>query len=827
MPTYSKENEREGFIRELERPHDRVNPCFMTGKGCVYGDRIEEALAQRRKAGVSRKRPWRGFAIMPFRPNLKVFLENCLKPFLSVNYGFDDPPGTPACVLERGDEVSRPGIVICEGICRRIQEADFIVADLSVSNDNVFYELGLAYGIGQKIVVIHKINSPFAEENVKRFGCPAYAYEDLALIEDSSFRVSTQFWQDSTRASRPAEHTWQQPQKDITDKEPKQQIRLFEMMRTTGELEAPQKAKIDDPDIRLLFRTHIKSHVGLAMDRICKKLAPKEDKQNAPEEQTAPNKQTALQSYRESIIKTYLSKAEEINPQDAFSTIREQIDNAYCLIVRTGESCHPMSYFWLGYAHARGKNVIPITVLEDRVAAEGDKQPPDAVLYQVAEHLHRSKQNVKLDERDRVADLAFDIRAQRHMIFDPKRPDLLELHVEQTLSEMIHSDFSAWSRKRFWEKVLGRRGEVSILTGGLHSKEHNREMIGDWDLRAASELTTYFSKQQYHPKIETPVYQPEYARDVSHIDISRYTPQITQEIGLARKTCIIIASPDVNPLTEIVLGELFRVPSPKLFGPISASTSQSVAIEVVKVRKRDLQADSSGIEVAKGSTPQAPTPIASSAPRAFFRELQGYGEAELRGFRTAWSGLDECGEQIEREKLLPYRSQNDAQHEKFTICAHLVIAKNLILDPKTATHQVPVSHEGMNGREKTTAQAIDGNRPSYLIVLNGVSGPATFALTHVLTGGGNSKFVSYGPEADPNFDPSAASEEILNKILEVMNSSPQSKGVQCFIEVDVGPAPSSDTDQPVEPVATFDWRRILSWRLAKNMLGNDVEIQAL
>ena len=51
-----------------------------------------------------------------------------------------------------------------------------------------------------------------------------------------------------------------------------------------------------------------------------------------------------------------------------------------------------MAYFWLGYGHARGKNVIPITVTRDA--------------------------------KDPIDDLAFDIRAQQHMTFIESRPDL-------------------------------------------------------------------------------------------------------------------------------------------------------------------------------------------------------------------------------------------------------------------------------------------------------------------------------------------------------------------------------------------------------------------
>ena len=73
---------------------------------------------------------------------------------------------------------------------------------------------------------------------------------------------------------------------------------------------------------------------------------------------------------------------------EKFNETKIRFDNAYCIVMRTGVNCHPMTYFWLGYAHARGKNVIPITTME-----------PDGRY---------------------MDDLAFDIRAQRHMAFDRK-----------------------------------------------------------------------------------------------------------------------------------------------------------------------------------------------------------------------------------------------------------------------------------------------------------------------------------------------------------------------------------------------------------------------
>ncbi len=289
------------------------------------------------------------------------------------------------------------------------------------------------------------------------------------------------------------------------------------------------------------------------------------------------------------------------------------MDSSYCLIVRTGTDCHPMSYFWLGYGHARGKNVIPITTLlpDDEGAvppgpAEGEAADRQSILVERRGRLH-----------GKVRDLAFDIRAQRHMIFDRQHPELLERQLERTLSEMIRADFSEWSRRRFWATLLGSRGEVSIITGGLHSEDHNREMIGDWDLRAASELTSYFSRHQYRPKIETPIYQPEFARRFDpDLTTTSYIQQVIKKLHVSDKNCVVIASPDVNPLTEIMLGRLFGVGDEELFSELRQPPN--AAFIVFKKRKKP-----------QGSTG---TGVAGMTARAFYRVAAGEDAVDKRGF---------------------------------------------------------------------------------------------------------------------------------------------------------------------------------------------------
>jgi hypothetical protein len=748
----------------------------MTGKGCVYTDQVDQALEQREKQDACR-----GFMIMPFRPKLGVFFQNCLCPFFHSNYDrdqhFNVGPQPPSCsrfALERADDMIRAGIIICEGICKRIQESDFVIADISVPNDNVFYELGLAYGIGHKIILIHQRGAEFgsvwatylrhedahAEYTVKQ-------YDSLQMLMPDQFKASQYFWK------RP-------PSGNEGRGNP--EVLFFEMMDDGNKEPDPPATGMHDDDIRLSFRTHVMSDIGLALGRIASSL----DRQQKAGQSIVPRE------YLDNIIRVHLNKASIVEPSDPLYKTRERVDQCYCLIVRTGIDCHPMSYFWLGYGHARGKNVIPITQL---VLEQGEELDRSQSQWEAAhaDNLCGGIPRVA-PSKGKVVDLAFDIRAQRHMTFDPLRPELLERQLEQTLTEMIRADFSEWSRKRFWANLLGSRGEVSIITGGLHSEDHNREMIGDWDLRAASELTSYFSRHQYRPKIETPIYQPEFAK---HFDSSmttrQYIEQVTKEIRIADKNCVVIASPDVNPLTEILLGRLIRVDDAVLFSDELKAKDYPDAIIVYKKRKK-----SSGNKVAveKGARESG-----TEACRAFYQEVSGDGDTEQRGFRSRGFARSE-------NKLLPYYGQNEYERrgeKPFNIYAQLVIARNPFADPAGPAR--------------------------YVVILNGVSGPATFALTHVLTGGGNEEFESY---KQSGFDPAAASESILNKFLSCINKA-NFRCIESVIEVQVGEEPNVQgndgagemTGQKTKTAqgagATFDWRRILSWKVDEEVLGTDVK----
>lgn len=692
----------------FDSEHRRVDPCFMTGKGCVYTEVIDRAIKDRRLKRDDEAGRYIGFSVMPFRKNLDVFFRNCLEPYFKGAYN-------GSIILQHADEVRRPGIIICEGICKRIQESDFVTIDVSLPNPNVFYELGLAYGMGHKIVVIRHQGAPFGEEmadHLQRMGCHSFAYHDLDPISKDDIDRSQNVWRNTT------------VDPDLGQDPPRMlfyEHHLGERKADYAERNASGAnqalAFLDQEDIQLSFETHVLSGVGLAIARICGEL-----------EEAEP----ATQKYKEII--NGLMEVVPVKTDSQFKDIKAQVESAYCMIIRTGfRQCHPMAYFWLGYGHARGKHVIPVTVINDR--------------------------------DDKVDDLAFDIRAQRHMIFIQNTPDRFEHELTSSLRQMILTDFSEWSRRRFWDRLLGKRGEVSIFTGALHAKDFGREMIGDWDLRVASELTSYFALQQYRATIENPVYTPEYPG----IQQSSQQPEnanwrtmyIDRLKGMmAGKNCILIASPDVNPLTEIALGTLYNVPDEQLFTEGEDIAKYPNAMVVFK---------------------EKPETVEPKVKRFFYRESHQDSDRSRRGFESA--------QLVDGKLLETFESQLDVEVSEYDVFGHIVIMPNRF-----------------------------GDEPSdkYIIVLNGVSGPATFALTHVLTGGVTKEFVSYGNE----FNPEAESEDILRQILDMIRGRPF-QSVDCIINVKVG---RSRTNEERVASNISDWRRILSWQLNEQARQQSIEI---
>ncbi len=83
------------------------------------------------------------FVIMPFSPEFDGIWRYLIGP--TVRHAGDD--------CTRADDVFRPGVII-DDILDLIRRSDYMIADLTSRNANVFYELGVAHALAKPVILL-------------------------------------------------------------------------------------------------------------------------------------------------------------------------------------------------------------------------------------------------------------------------------------------------------------------------------------------------------------------------------------------------------------------------------------------------------------------------------------------------------------------------------------------------------------------------------------------------------------------------------------------------------------------------------------------------
>jgi len=312
--------------------------------------------------------------------------------------------------------------------------------------------------------------------------------------------------------------------------------------------------------------------------------------------------------------------------------------------------------------------------------------------------------------------LAFDIRALWYIPYDQKdEPTVLARSLEAAFVELLPRDLANLQRNLFWERLTSRRA-VSIFTGAVHHPALNREMVGDWDQRTVSELVRYLSQagETVVTVLERPVYSPEtvlkklQAADANapkrgsanhNLNVSTvrkpYLDLIQEELK-KHPDCIIVASADVNPLTEVVLAWAYNLPKRETicFPPEGEKLPDLPhrTVMALKPQKKDQKETS---DTPDGKEPQ----------RLFARPDKRLEDGE-RGF--SWGGVAYGAKYVSQDDASKATLGDDSKPTKSTLLGHIAVLPN------------PFVEKGTTGT---------------IVVLNGVSGPATFGLAEMITGG--------------------------------------------------------------------------------------------
>lgn len=595
--------------------HRQCKRCFMTGKACIYQHEIKRSCAGPAAGGEAQKP--KAFMIMPFATTLTAVYFDQLEPCIKAKV----PEVT------RADDVMRTGFVICEKICKQIQEARVVCTELSADNANVFYELGLAYALGKPIAVfVQKAleTTRAAVLDKLAIGRKHVPYDPFGWIEAKDIPV----WQAKTPAAA-------QQGNDIV-------VLLANKAPHTEEVSGQ----------KMLY----------SIDQLCRGGVHRAIRNRK-------TKKDALWRDAKTPTITFLDKdycsdnGDKVKPEEVERLIRE----SRCVVICTDET-EPCSYFWMGFAHGLEKDVIPITVISDQ-ASSGQALP-------------------------------FDVRALWHIYFDPSKPADLVKGVEDILEILSNKDKDTKNRRQFWDEVL-QGGSVSIFVGAVELTTRNRHVVGEWDYRAVSELSGFFSslKETMETVIQTPVFQV-----LDKNALAKEKDRLTGLLNL--QNSIIIASADVNNVTEVALATFAGLE------PFGAAQRADPKFQGVVAFKNKAQLAQAGASTAQGR----------EGPQTIYFEryddtlAQAQPKEDVRGFDDYRGGKPPAKEPYRfRSVLKPYNESNPPSGYS-VLYAHLA--------------KFPLKTGGSN----------------WAIVIQGISGPATLGLAQLLTGAKYRQFTIFDPK---------------------------------------------------------------------------------
>jgi len=640
--------------------------CFMNGQRCKY-QILDENPSKDPKI----------FVIMPFTPNLKTYYDWRLKQFLMEKYGLKDDN------LQYADDVGNTGYIICGKICNKIQESDLILADVSLANPNVFYELGLACGLQRPIVLMrHK-----TDRDIFKNKCIMKTLNFLK--EPEIIEYSEDEYSKDKGVYRPITRDFFNHANFPPKYERVKKVLKFSVLGFNRETESAENEK---KDIAIPFRTLIKAAAEVVIKEILDGI---QIEVNLKPWQKVIKDFDSETLKKFSIVNRICIDCTGKSEAGVFGNVVKGIEESFCIIIDVSNN-DPVAYFWLGYCHARGFNAIPVNRIKSGASQTQEKSK-----------------------------LAFDIGALWYAEFDDDEPYRFKDRLLETITNLLERDLPDWQRQAFWDR-FPPESRLKVFMGAIHDNDHLREVVGDWDVRTVSELFSYLPSVREATNIElvTPLYSPEEAikrvkGENAKIDIDFINEFCVDIRKLLRgSNAIVIASPDVNPVTEYLLHEIYHIKDNcKPFRNCNSSSFKGVV--AVKKRKETSQ----------------------KIERLFYYERGlDNNEEETRGFINNY--IDQHGKPHHTDFFETYKSQIEQTAGEFELLGHLVVA------------HYPEKSDNL------------------VVLLNGLSGPATFALSQILTGSGKKG----------ELNKVSQSENMLKKINEILDR-PDCVGVQAIVRV--------------------------------------------
>jgi nucleoside 2-deoxyribosyltransferase len=482
----------------------------MTGKACIYqGDIVNSGPYK-----------YNGFAfmLMPFNSTLDEVYRAQLEPCLS-------------SVMEkvnRADDIAKTGYVICEKICKQIQLADLVCAELSCDNPNVLYELGLAYALERSIALFFKKKLD-RKDIIKKLG-----------LMESDYNIYYSF--------------------DLLNKE---EIKLWKLAANKKRpLSADDKTVIILADSRKFLECVNGQTLSYSIDGLCRGAINKTldvlDKELKTEIKSINLNNRKTITFKSGEVKGYFEdrySGDKKKEAISFIDVESYIRNASSVVICTHDS-EPLSYFWLGFSHGLQKDVIPITVsLKDANTCTN-------------KCVEKEREGIKdgvMDYDRSEPSLPFDIRALWHISFQYSHPNDLHEQLANVLKILIHRFKDKQYRRLFWYPFI-EQDKVSVYVGSIEldteDKSSKRHVIGEWDYRTVSELTGFFAsiKETMKVVIQAPTFQLKQEKRGVYEEVDKYSEELKKK--LVQGNSIILATTDVNDMTEVALAVRHNISIP-------------------------------------------------------------------------------------------------------------------------------------------------------------------------------------------------------------------------------------------------------------------------
>jgi hypothetical protein len=410
----------------------------MNGKSCIYEREIDDTIC-----ALPSNKDKRAFVIMPFGEQRDVLYQWEIAPFLR-NGGEGKGEEEYQCTPERADDIRQIGYIICEKICKKIQEADYIVVDVTFDNPNVFYEFGLATALRKRIIPICANDmDPDRKESLKsRLGIPKLLpYPKFDMFNG---RISEFVWT--------LDDTYNNFGKMAGD-------RIAVLYDAQHKMTSTTRYHKEECDFGALCKTAVSAAV--------RSIFSEENMKSKPELRLYGNKRLEE-----------IQKPHWIDLSDEKSSYKSVIDTcqgAACVLIDVSIESAITNFFWLGYIHGIGGNAIPVNS------------------YQLTGNVAERPS-------------PFDIRALWHIAFREDHPVDLLTSLHQILEYIYIHKARNLNREAFWKDILeGNR--VSVFLGSLYLDDLGRNTIGDWDYRTAAEIANYLStsKETMKVTLESPL----------------------------------------------------------------------------------------------------------------------------------------------------------------------------------------------------------------------------------------------------------------------------------------------------------------------------------